>query len=1221
MKCPSCGRENPEGAVFCIYCGAKLTSEIPKISRYTERRLVTVLFADIVGFTSLSEEMDPEEVLNLINSFFAALEEPIRKYEGTIDKYLGDAIMVLFGAPKSHENDTERAIYSAIEMQNIAKDYSKKIGKNINLSIGINTGLVVAGSVGGKDNAPYSVIGDAVNVAKRVQEFAGPDDIIVTDSVYQLANYIFDFEEIGPISVKGRNHPVNIYKVLSHKVLLSGEPKIRGILIPLVDRKEELSKIILRRDTAFKEKKGQIVVVSGDAGIGKSRMKYEIKTKTDADKTFILEGDCAPHTKNIAYWPYIEIFRQVFGIEELDDKTTIEKKIGKKAKEFKLSSKTVECFGELFGIYTGQSKKLDHIKAAARELIVNLTSIKPLLLIVEDVHWMDMASLEMTSLVAELIGNLPVFFMIITRSGFLPDLPVSYNVLNLFLRPLSLSDSVEMVSQLLDVKSVPEVFINKVLKKTEGNPFFIEEIVNHLVNEKYIKIEGGECKIIKNIDEKTLPASIQAIISSEIDRLPVDMREVLKNASVIGREFNVDVLAKLSGESQLEDMLLTLQAKGFVYKSKTMSSSYIFKHAFIRDVAYDTLLKSEKQFLHTKVGYIMEELFADRIEEYYDIISYHFLQGGAYKKAMDYLLKAAENERIRHLFLSSREKYKKALRIANKLKENDAVSVPHNLYFRILLGRGIVAESLNNWEDAQQAFLDAMEIAAKIENKHGIVEAINGIARIMFLKGVLSHATKRVERAQKLAFEIGYKAGAAESFNILANINIVRGELDDAIDACNKAMKLYQEVDEKNKEIEISILLSKIYKLKGIYKESLKILYSALKMAKSLQDKHSISRILSVVAEVELLRGKPELSRDIAKSSMEFLEDTGDKDGKAHINTIIADSYVKEGEYGEGLSSYRKALDMYYKLNNRLESARVMSRIAEVLFYYIGDKEESLNYLKKCIDIEKEIGEKPGLAISYVRLSDIYIHNGQYTTARNLLSRALKISEDTNIANLFAKVASRMSEVEFYLGKYDESLRYLSTLRNNFDGYKDFSIRIEIVKRGIMIYTFLEKFEDAEFFVEKILDERYLESPDIFVAKSLIEHVRFLLFTGKHKEASKLLYKLQDKVFSFENKELYAMSLILKGIAESSLKGYKVGKEHFEEGIALGILFLPTFEISVSEFLYGKTALEYGDQLNAVTHIQNSADNAVQFSLAPVIGLIQKLKENYKDIDIIMKNH
>ena len=1216
MKCPVCGRENPDDAVFCIYCGANLNPT--KVRKpLGERKLVTVLFADIVGFTTMSEELDPEEVLKIINTFFEKLEEPVRKYEGTIDKYMGDAVMVVFGAPLAHENDSERAVYTALEMQRISKEFSKKVDKKIRLSIGINTGLVVTGEVGGKEKALYSVIGDTVNVAKRVQEFAGPGDIIVTESVYHLTNYLFDYQEIGTITVKGRRQPVKVFKVLNHKTTSSKDAYIKGKLVPFIGREEELEKIIERKDYAFLKKKGQIVVISGEPGIGKSRLKFEIKNSVDRNNVFVFEGKSAPHTKHIPYWPIIEILKTIFEIDEFDTKDVIKEKLEKQSKKFNLDQENLEAIMEIIGLSEVSSYEFKQLKFAVWNIIKKLSEIKPIMLIFEDIHWMDISSLEILSYLAEAIKDVPVLMVLITRSGFLPEIPVSYNVLNIYLKPFTMEESKDFAAKLLGVVVLPEEFADVVLKKSEGNPFFIEQIVSHLVDRGYIEVKNRSLIIKKEIREEDIPHSIHSIISAEIDRLPRDLKEIVKKASVIGREFNVEILKKLAEEENIEDLLLTLQGKGIIYRSRTQANTFIFKHTFIRDVAYNMLLKSEKKYLHTRIAYILEELYQDRIDEYTDLISYHLLEGKAYQKALNYMLKSAEKDTRLHLFKSASQKYDTITKVVEALNK-EGTNVPHNVLFRVYLGKGRVSEYLGLWDRAQKEYSKAMEYAKMVDNSYGIIDATCGMARVLYLKGFVDQSFKRAEYAKKQSEELNYKVGLAESLYIIGQINQLKGNISESLELIEKSMSIFEEIGYKGRQIELSIRKSYLCTIIGEYKESLKTLRDALQIAKERDDKYSIGRILGEVARVEILKNRSEYARGVAKGGLQYLSEIGDLGGQAELLNILADSYLRESEYGEALSVLRKALDIYRQIGEKKGLAHTMSKIAEILFYYIGDKDESLAYLKQCSRIQKSMDDRLGLAYSYLRLSDLYAHNGQFSISKNFATRAKDIGEEGGIKSIYIRGLSRIAEIEFFEGKYDEAQRLLGTAYNTMKKSKvNIQTQMDFYKRAVLIYSVLGKYDKAENYIQEF--EAIKDIPkDIFSASVLMEKARYFVLSGKYKKAKEHVFDLFSRVFNFENKELYSISMILKGLVIAELEDYTKGKESVEEGITLGFLFLSPFDLALSQFLYGKVALAHGDREGLLLNFTNAVEISKTNNIVPILGLVRKFKEKHKGIDIML---
>ncbi len=692
MRCPDCQYENTSSAKFCIECGFPLIGSsirpkalpiFPKLKEHVslyqksevgnnqeaikyfpeERKFVTVMFADISRFTSISEQMDPEQVRDLINACFEKLAPIVTKYGGILEKYVGDAIMTVFGVPLSHENDPERALRCGLEIIETMGDFNVAHATNLNLHMGINTGMVIVGGIGTSNR--QEIMGDTVNVASRLKDLAKPGQIFVGPATYRLTKDIFDFQELGPISLKGKTKPVSAYRLLS----VHGMKKylVRSIGSPMVGRNIEFSSFIGNIGRLLAGQ-GSIISVVGDAGLGKSRLLAEVKKQVTGWNLLWLEGKALSFCKAISFWPFLQIIKACAEITEEDDEREAWERL-----ENKVSAMFPDQADEILpylasllalevkGGLEDRVKYLDgeamgrQIFRATRRFFERLSMENPLLLIFEDLHWADQSSIELLEHLFPLVREVPIIICCVSRKDSqspavrlreISARDYADRYTEIIVAPLSPADSTKLFGNLLKIKDSTSRLVNLIMQKTEGNPFFIEEVMRSLIDigVVYQEVPTGYWQIAKSIEHLTIPHTLRGVIVARIDCLDEDTKEVLKIASVIGRSFFYRVLRAVCDEKQqLDKHLEKLQQLELIReKSLFPELEYSFKHTLTQEITYESILLKHRRELHRQAGRCFEELFAGRLEEFYGLLAYHFAQAEDWEKAQYYLFKVGD---------------------------------------------------------------------------------------------------------------------------------------------------------------------------------------------------------------------------------------------------------------------------------------------------------------------------------------------------------------------------------------------------------------------------------------------------------------------------------------------------------------------------------------------------------------------------------------------------
>lgn len=681
MRCPACERENREGAAFCDACGsplaqacsacgadvrpgarfcdtcgaqlgaaapADLKTQTPvhlaqKILRERsqmegERRTVTVLFVDAKGYTPLSEQLDAEKVYGFMHGATERMLASVHRYEGTVTQFTGDGIMATFGAPIAHEDSARRAVAAALDMQRSLTAYIEEAGLKTAFRCGLNTGVVVVGSIGDDLTMDYTAIGDTTNLAARMEQMCEPGAVFLTENTYRDVADYFECEDLGALDVKGKAEPVRAYKAVAELPVRSRmDAAVARGLSPFVGRDRDID-VLQGLWREAKAGRGQIVMISGEPGIGKSRLLLELHRSLGPDVIW-REAHCVSYGENIPYLPVIELVRHGFGITESDDADTIIDKVDRDIVDWSpAAQKTVPYLKFLLQVDPGDAavEQMDPMERRAgildalRALIIERSRVAPRVVVVEDLHWADDQSEEVFRVCADVIASASVLMIMTFRPGYLHPSSELPNANRIALGNLDAESRTKLASAALEASALSSDLAEPVTTKAEGNPLFIEEVAKALAS-------GAT-------DAASVPNSLQDVILARIDRLERGARESLQLASVIGREFTLRLLDRISDlQSELVGVLTELKTLELIYEKTFFPElAYMFKHALTHDVAYSTLLVERRKALHRVVAAAIEELYADRLLEHYETLAHHYMQAEEWEKALNYLLKARD---------------------------------------------------------------------------------------------------------------------------------------------------------------------------------------------------------------------------------------------------------------------------------------------------------------------------------------------------------------------------------------------------------------------------------------------------------------------------------------------------------------------------------------------------------------------------------------------------
>jgi class 3 adenylate cyclase/tetratricopeptide (TPR) repeat protein len=627
LRCPDCGEENPERFRLCGYCGARLSRPV---AAEEVRKTVTVVFCDLKGSTSLGEKLDSEPLREVLGVYFAAMRDVLERHGGTVEKYIGDAIMAVFGLPRLHEDDALRAIRAAFEMRAALRDLNLRLqatwGVSLENRTGVNTGEVVAGDA---STGQRLATGDTVNVAARLEQAAPDGEVLIGQTTFHLVRDAVTVEPVEPLDLKGKSKRVRAYRLLG---VSGGEAITRRVDLPVVGREEEFGRLLESFNHTVGGSRCEVVTLLGQAGLGKSRLIEEFVRHVGGHAQ-VLRGRCLSYGDGITFWPIAEAFRQAAGI--LPDDTDE----AARAKLWSLTGAGREDAAlriwSLMGFGSGAYGK-DELLWSARAVLETIARRWPLVLIFDDIHWAEPSLLDLIEHVADTSAGVPLLILCTARHEMLDDAPGflagRHGVQVIELQELSRADTARVLRNLIGDLQLPAVLEDRILSVADGNPLFAEQMISMLIDSGMIREADGAWEFAGGYDDATVPPNISSLLASRLDRLPPLERGVVERAAVIGLEFQAAAVAALAPDGDaggdLAPPLSALCTKRLIRAigAGTSGDDYQFSHILVRDAAYDRLLKRTRTSMHERFADWLLEVSGTRMPEFEEIIGYHLEQ-------------------------------------------------------------------------------------------------------------------------------------------------------------------------------------------------------------------------------------------------------------------------------------------------------------------------------------------------------------------------------------------------------------------------------------------------------------------------------------------------------------------------------------------------------------------------------------------------------------------
>ncbi|HET6791746.1 MAG TPA: adenylate/guanylate cyclase domain-containing protein [Actinomycetota bacterium] len=730
-RCASCGEENADRARFCQSCATPLGDADAPASDV--RKVVSIVFADVTGSTALGERLDPEALRRVMGRYFDEMAAVIERHGGTVEKFIGDAVMAVFGIPRLHEDDAVRAVRAAIGMrealETLNRDLEREHGEGLAARIGVNTGEVVAGDPAAGQRL---VTGDPVNVAARLEQAAPPGEILLGDPTYRLVKDAVEVEPVDALALKGKEERVPAFRLLAVSAGAAGHE--RHLDSPMVGRAKELSLLEHALERSVSARTSDLFTLMGPAGVGKSRLVHEFLSGAAAGAT-VLRGRCLSYGDGITLFPLAEVIHRAAGILDTDPPAVARGKLAAVLTGAPEADRAAGLVAGLFG--WGEPGATEDAFWAVRKLLEHLAREHPVVLVFDDIHWGEPTFLDLIEHLADWTREAAVLLLCIARPELLEVRPGwgggKMNATSILLEPLPTDEASQLVDNLLGRADIPQTARHRILEAAEGNPLFVEEMLAMLIDDGLLRLKDGAWRAVEDLADVTVPPTIHLLLAARLDRLDAEERAVIERGSVEGKVFHSGAVTSLSPQTarpNVRSRLLALARKELIRPDRPEfagEDAFRFRHLLIRDAAYQAMPKEHRAELHERFAGWLEEAARDRMAEYEEILAHHLEQAYRYRAelgAVDERARAVAARAVEHLASSAaRADDRGDLSSARSLLERCIELAEGDARARGMVALAELLQELGEYTDAYRTAVQAIEAAEAVGDRHSALRA------------------------------------------------------------------------------------------------------------------------------------------------------------------------------------------------------------------------------------------------------------------------------------------------------------------------------------------------------------------------------------------------------------------------------------------------------------------------------------------------------------------
>ncbi len=1140
LQCKKCSFHNPPGMRFCGNCGTPLTPfdepatrKVKKVGqiqtmmgtglleRFREagleasgqRRNVTVLFVDLTGYTPLSESLDPEVLYEIVQKYIRTLADSVHNFDGMVDKLTGDGLMALFGAPLAYENNAERAIRAALEMEEAVSHLNLEFrdqlqGHQLAVHMGINNGTVVVGGVGNERIMNYTAIGDTVNIAARLEEISQAGEILVSENIFRRTQPLFEFREPKLTELKGIKDPIYIYQVSGFKANPGSTRGLQELGGTYVGHKSEIHQIQKMISQLVNDKVGSLLLVTGEAGIGKSRMMREIQSRLLDEQVNVMIGHTLTYRKSIPYWIFQDVFRNLWQLKQFGGEirhevmiSVIEELMGEEADQ------VLPYLEYLMGMHISDehiAKGIEHLDGeqlrlriflTVRRVLVKIARRKPVVLVLDDLHWADEGSLDLINFLIDAVEEEPIMIYGISRpyeGGAVERIRShaekalsSQRSLFIELKALAIAETHELFEIMIQMEDFPAEFREYIIRRSAGLPLYMEEILRMLIEDNVIYFQDDTWRMNPSakLEEVGVPETLQGLILARFDRLNLTQRHVIQSAAVIGNPFSVNVLDKMLDKYSRKEILDTLnylaQHDFIEPQSYGLSRGYRFRHGLVSDAIYSTLLARERKNLHQQVAEAIESVNKGHLEEQVEILAHHYSRSYQLDRALSYLVMAGKKAMRDFANEQARQHFVTALGLLSKIGyttelaydiqtglgdilvvngEYPAARSHYSTALEIILEDGTpfwlqhqstlhrkIATTFERQGDYEKALarLQAAEMVLTESDESDQIELAsiyNDIGWTHFRRGNVDVAETHLMNALEIVMDTDEYQVIASIYNRLGGIYFTKGDMDKADFYTRQSLDLREKMGELALAARSYNNLGLIAWKRGRLTDAMSYFERSFETQKELGDIEVLIELNTNLGFLQMEYGRPELAERYILEAIEMARKVGHSH---HLSTC----YVHLTELYLQMSAYDKALEYREKAAQEIEriggnefkvTLQVHAGLANLGF---GNKEEARAASKEALRLLKvyEKSTQVGLddqAGIFQLLGRIAQEEGQLARARYYYQRAIELLQQSNRPLPAARTMVRIVELLVLEKNKPEARKWLREAEAIFTTYR-----------------------------------------------------------------------------------------------------------------------------------------------------------------------------------------
>jgi predicted ATPase/class 3 adenylate cyclase len=1038
-----------KGAVLITpQTGAKL---VPRDD--AERRQLTVMFCDLVGSSALSARLDPEDLRRVIGACHICIAEVIGRYEGIIARYMGDGVLAYFGYPQAHEDDAEQATRAGLALIDAVANLQTDIGAELQVRIGIATGTVVVGDLLGEGAAQeQAVVGETPNLAARLQTLAEPGTVLISASTHRLTGGNFEYRDLGHVTLKGWGESVPAWQLLGTSGVESRfEAQHQTRLTPLIGRDEEID-LLLRRWRHAAQGEGCAVVLSGDPGIGKSHIARALQERLQAEPHITLRYFCSAHHTNSALFPFISQLERAARYERSDSPAQKLAKLEALLAQSSADADHVAVLANLLSLPPNDRYRLPELSpqdrkektfAALLAQLDGLAARQPVLMIFEDVHWIDPTARELLTVTLERVPRLRVLLLITARPEFTPPWPGHAHVTTLPLTRFSRRDGAALIERVTAGKTLPEEVMNQILARTDGVPLFVEELTKTVLETGLLQERDGHYVLNRPLPSMAIPMTLHASLTARLDRL-APVREVAQIGAVVGREFSYELLNAVAGLpiGRLEDALGQLVRSELVFcRGEVPQAVYTFKHTLVRDAAYSGLLKSRRVEVHAAIADAFEQQFPEIVEAQPETLAHHLTEAGLFEKAMGYWLQAGKKAAMRSANLEAIAHSQRGIEALGHLADG-AEKDRLELDFQLALGPCLIAIQGPASNKAVATFARARELCERLGEPPEYLQVMFWLATVSVVRGELPQALEAVAALLNAAEARDDRPALINAIRGRAMILFFLGRIVDAREAIERAVEVFSASQEADKMaaraagqdagVAMQALMSQVLWVLGDVDGAVTRMAAALERADAVQHAHTHAYVWYYASVLHALRGDPAIAQAYAERCLAISEQHGFRQWIGLSRAIRGICAAALDASGSRLDEVKAALDEYQRAGYQLGITAQSVLLCPVLLLR-NEPEAALEVIDHGLSIVSHNSERIFEAELYrLKARALLMRGAPDAEAESLLDQALRTARSQQARSLELRAATDLARLWINQGKRAEALDVLASIHGRF---------------------------------------------------------------------------------------------------------------------------------------------------------------------------------------------